>query len=195
MNIVNAHTLTKARLLSLQPKGRCVRTGDSVNELFFMGIAIMRFCPKCNTETERYTDGKCKTCKAAYRADNRAKANASSAAWKAANKERRKATMAAWHKANPEYTRIRNQNRRARKLESGGKLSKGLSVRLFKLQRGKCACCGQPLGTEYNLDHIMPIALGGSNTDDNIQLLRATCNKQKHAKHPIDFMQQKGYLL
>ena len=41
MNIVNAHTLTKARLLSLQPKGRCVRTGDSVNELFSFPATAM----------------------------------------------------------------------------------------------------------------------------------------------------------
>jgi 5-methylcytosine-specific restriction endonuclease McrA len=45
------------------------------------------------------------------------------------------------------------------------------------------------------MDHIIPLALGGANTDDNIQLLRATCNLQKHTKHPIDFMQQRGYLL
>jgi len=41
----------------------------------------------------------------------------------------------------------------------------------------------------------MPLALGGANADDNIQLLRSTCNQQKHAKHPVDFMQQKGFLL
>jgi 5-methylcytosine-specific restriction endonuclease McrA len=45
------------------------------------------------------------------------------------------------------------------------------------------------------MDHIIPLALGGTNTDDNIQLLRAKCNKQKGAKHPIDFMQQRGFLL
>ena len=46
-----------------------------------------------------------------------------------------------------------------------------------------------------HLDHIMPLALGGSNTDDNIQLLRARCNLQKRAKHPVDFMRERGYLI
>jgi 5-methylcytosine-specific restriction endonuclease McrA len=110
-----------------------------------------------------------------------------------ANKEHCNAVVAARRAANTEATRIQKLNRRGR--ASGGKLSKGLSVRLFKLQRGKCACCGQPLGTDYHLDHIMPLALGGSNTDENIQLLRATCNRQKNAKHPIDFTQQRGFLL
>lgn len=35
----------------------------------------------------------------------------------------------------------------------------------------------------------------GTNTDDNIQLLRKLCNLQKSAKHPVDFMQQRGFLL
>ena len=93
-------------------------------------------------------------------------------------------------------TAIRNNhNRRARMLEVGGKLSSGLSGRLFKLQRGKCACCKLPLGDDYHLDHIIPIDLGGANEDWNIQLLRAKCNCQKHNTHPIDFMQSKGFLL
>ena len=77
----------------------------------------------------------------------------------------------------------------------GGVLTLGLSLRLFQLQKGKCACCKKPLGSNYHMDHIMPLALGGTNTNDNIQLLRARCNLQKQAKHPVDFMQQRGYLL
>ena len=74
-------------------------------------------------------------------------------------------------------------------------LSVGLSAKLFKLQKGKCPCCKQPLGDDYHLDHKMPLALGGTNTDENMQLLRSICNLQKHAKHPVDFMQERGYLL
>jgi 5-methylcytosine-specific restriction endonuclease McrA len=51
------------------------------------------------------------------------------------------------------------------------------------------------LGDNYHLDHIVPLAIGGTNTDDNIQLLRQKCNQQKSAKHPIDFMQSRGFLL
>lgn len=39
------------------------------------------------------------------------------------------------------------------------------------------------------------IALGGTNTDDNVQLLRAECNNFKRAKHPADFMRQRGFLI
>lgn len=180
---------------------------------------MSKFCPKCQTETERYASGRCKPCSMAYLAANSELNIARCKAWYAANKERRqeyektpeqkakraacraanpelaKTAVAAWRAANPEAARIINQNRRARKRENGGILSKGLSDRLFKLQKGKCTCCNQPLGTDYHLDHVLPLALGGTNTDGNIQLLRQQCNNQKHTKHPVDFMQSRGFLL
>lgn len=116
--------------------------------------------------------------------------------WREKNRERTRQYAADWKRANPDIARTHNLNRRARKKSAGGNLSAGLDERLFKLQRGKCACgCKQPLGDDYHRDHIMPFALGGSNTDDNIQLLRARCNLQKNKKHPIDFMQERGFLL
>lgn len=166
----------------------------------------------------RKRDGKksaCRCCekvaKSLERAANPEKAKADYAKWYAANRERECANTAAWRIDNPDRVKEHNakqrtdhpeahrtyeHNRRARKREAGGRLSTGLAEKLHKLQRGKCACgCKQPLGVNYHMDHIMPIALGGTNTDDNIQLLRSTCNQRKHAKHPVDFMQQRGFLL
>lgn len=131
--------------------------------------------------------------------------------WTKENKDRQKENNKKWHEANPESHKnsvknyeqkntwvndVRNQNRRARKALAGGKLTKGLRDKLFNLQRGKCACgCGSKLDSNSHLDHIMPLALGGCNEDWNIQLLSPECNKQKHAKHPVDFMQQRGFLI
>jgi 5-methylcytosine-specific restriction endonuclease McrA len=127
----------------------------------------------------------------AYYASNQEKLCKKTKNWKKNNPHKVKS----WLKSNPEVARLHNQNYRAKKRINGGILSKGFSAKLFKLQKGKCPCCHQPLGENYHLDHIVPLALGGSNTDDNIQLLRQKCNQQKHAKHPIDFMQQRGFLL
>lgn len=132
---------------------------------------------------------------AARYAANPEKIKAVNAKWVSENMDKVKVIQARWDAANPDSRTIRNANRRARKVEAGGKLSKGLAERLFTLQRGKCACCGKSLGKDSHLDHIMPLALGGSNTDSNMQLLRGICNRQKSAKHPIDFMQQRGFLL
>lgn len=138
---------------------------------------------------------KIKAYQVGYYAANQGKLKTYHVGWRATNIEKIKACNAASYAANPEVHRIYWQNRRARKLEVGGVLSKGLSVKLFKSQKGKCPCCGLPLGKNFHLDHNMPLALGGSNTDGNMQLLRQRCNNQKGAKHPVDFMQQRGFLL
>ena len=132
---------------------------------------------------------------AAWRAANRELVKAKNAAWRVANRERHTKNSAAWRAANPEKRRIQQQNRESRKRANGGKLSPDLASKLFILQKGKCPCCNKPLGDDFHLDHIIPIKLGGSNTDDNIQLLRQRCNQQKQAKHPVEFMQSRGFLL
>lgn len=161
-------------------------------------LAPVKPCIKCGA-TERDKRGVCKPCtkatSSAWLSANAEKKKASRAAWQAAHLDIAREHTAAWAKANPEALRIKEQNRRALKSASGGKLSKGLAEKLFKLQRGKCPCCAKPLGDDYHLDHKIPLALGGTNTDDNMQLLTAACNLQKGSKPPEAFMQSRGFLL
>lgn len=138
---------------------------------------------------------KAKANSAAWRAANPDRAKQSVAAWRDKNPEKVKALVSAWRKENPEARKTHHQNRRARKKQSVGKLSKGIVAKLFHLQQGKCVCCGQLLGDDYHVDHIIPLSLGGENSDENIQLLRARCNLQKKAKHPAEFMRERGFLL
>lgn len=141
---------------------------------------------------------------------NKVVASRSSMLWTQRNYKKVQANMAAYYEKNKEKIaayhvdyKSKNRNRikaidsnyRARKLSNGGRLSSGLADKLFGLQKGLCVCCKLPLGTDYHLDHIIPLALGGPNTDENIQLLRSNCNIRKRAKHPIDFMQERGFLL
>lgn len=111
------------------------------------------------------------------------------------NKEKAKIYSVAWRAKNHDISKIHRQNRRAKIKLATGSISRGLKNKLFKLQHGKCACCGFGLGGDYHMDHIVPLARGGTNTDDNIQLLTAKCNMQKSAKDPIEFMQFRGFLL
>lgn len=112
-----------------------------------------------------------------------------------ASPEKVKAEKNSWRERNPNAARLYKQNRKALQTANGGTLSKNLAEKLITLQKGLCPCCRQPLGKNYHLDHVMPLALGGSNVDSNIQLLRAGCNLSKHAIHPVDFMQSRGFLL
>jgi hypothetical protein len=76
-----------------------------------------------------------------------------------------------------------------------GTHSKEELAALFVQQKGCCAACKNSLQKDYHRDHILPIVAGGSNWISNIQLLCKTCNLEKAAKHPVDFMREKGYLL
>jgi 5-methylcytosine-specific restriction endonuclease McrA len=49
-------------------------------------------------------------------------------------------------------------------------------------QRGMCGICFKPLLPDFHVDHIVPIARGGSNTAGNIQVVHAKCNLRKGAK-------------
>ena len=133
---------------------------------------------------------------AAYRAANPDASKRQNARRRAVNPELARQQSREWFAAHPDKRAIYEQNRRAKKRANGGRLSPGLKVRLYASQKGACACCraGFPLG-DLHMDHVMPLSKGGANADDNMQLLCQPCNQSKHAKHPVDFMQERGYLL
>lgn len=85
--------------------------------------------------------------------------------------------------------------RRAREKGAEGAHTKEDVYSIFMLQKGRCACCKVKLNKSYHVDHVFPLSKGGSNDKHNLQILCQTCNNQKHARHPIEFMQMKGFLL
>jgi 5-methylcytosine-specific restriction endonuclease McrA len=115
--------------------------------------------------------------------------------WRGDNVVRARVSGHAWRQKNKYLLVIKEQRRRARIKEVGGNLSPDIHAILMKLQKGKCAVCRTSLRRlRPHIDHIMPIAKGGENTDKNVQLLCSHCNACKHAKHPVDFMQERGFL-
>jgi len=100
----------------------------------------------------------------------------------------------AYKEAHPEQRRNDVRNRRA-KLKAGGKLSKDIEQKLMKLQKGRCPVCKVDITEKFHLDHVVAIAAGGRNEDNNAQLLCPKCNQTKSAKDPIEFMQSNGFLL
>ena len=55
-------------------------------------------------------------------------------------------------------------------------------------QSGRCFYCGNPL-YKYQVDHVIPIVLGGSNSPDNLVLACPHCNKSKGGRLPEDWIQ------
>ena len=52
---------------------------------------------------------------------------------------------------------------------------------LIEQQHGHCGICGDPLTGEIHIDHVIPRALGGPDTLDNLQAAHAVCNLRKGA--------------
>ena len=147
----------------------------------------MKTCKKCGTQ---YAEYYCRPCRKIY-----------AESYYQANKEKIKATTKQWQKDNPEASkpvhnkygkrfqpvdlvkaRIAANNRRARKMQNGGSLSPNIIDALLKKQNWKCACCDAPILDDYHLDHIVPLSLGGENSDINVQILLPKCNWRKGAR-------------
>jgi 5-methylcytosine-specific restriction endonuclease McrA len=128
----------------------------------------------------------------AYRKENSAKVAEYHRKYRLENHEKLVSYIQCYYEHNKEQYTVYSNARRARKAGSGGRLSIGLDDTLFEAQNGLCVYCKVDLlTTSYHMDHIMPLFLGGSNTDDNIQLLCPACNLHKGAKHPDTYIPRK----
>lgn len=86
---------------------------------------------------------------------------------------------------------------RAKRKGAAGEFNSEDVAEILKRQKYKCAECGVSVRRKINrhVDHIIPIALGGTSWPNNLQILCPPCNLSKGAKDPIVFAQRKGRLL
>jgi HNH endonuclease len=54
-----------------------------------------------------------------------------------------------------------------------------IKVAVWQRDGGRCVECGSQ--EELEFDHVIPLAMGGANTERNLQLLCAVCNRRKGA--------------
>jgi 5-methylcytosine-specific restriction endonuclease McrA len=79
--------------------------------------------------------------------------------------------------------RAARSHRRQDRMVGRGSFTARDIVNLYQVQRGLCVLCGVDLRlTRYHVDHIRPIAKGGRNTKENLQLLCPRCNLRKGAR-------------
>lgn len=99
-------------------------------------------------------------------------------------REKKKAYSKVYHRANPDKRRADDQRRKSRMRGSGGSFSAKEWRALQEKYNHRCLRCGEvkPL----SVDHVIPIALGGTNDIANIQPLCLDCNRRKSNKH-IDY--------
>lgn len=115
--------------------------------------------------------------------------------WRKRNLEKSRTSVTAYQALHPEMRKASRQNRRAKLRDAEGVITKFVVTRLLGLQRNKCAVCRSDVSSGYHIDHVYPLSKGGTNVIENLQILCPACNLSKSAKHPIDFMQSRGFLL
>lgn len=127
---------------------------------------------------------------AAYYAKNRERCIEGTKRARAANPERYALWSKEWRKRNPEQVRALNRasriNRRTRERANGGAVRAKDVRALFERYGGACAVCRSV--DHPHVDHIMPVALGGSSDPSNLQILCRSCNRAKSDLHPDEWL-------
>lgn len=124
-------------------------------------------------------------------------------AWRESNRRSKQANQQKYtdrqradYALNPEKYRTVERRRRAQIKGGGGTHTAADLEKIFAAQGGRCAYCRADLKRKKkHVDHIKPLAKGGSNGRANLQYLCAPCNHTKSARDPIDFAQSIGLLL
>jgi 5-methylcytosine-specific restriction endonuclease McrA len=127
-----------------------------------------------------------------YRKRHARKLKAEWAAYYEENRERILAQKAEYREENREAIYARRdwekheeglRRRRAKKLEAY--VAAVVSDEIVKRDQGICGICSKPIMGKLELDHVIPLARGGTHEPDNVQLAHSSCNRKKHAR--VDF--------
>jgi 5-methylcytosine-specific restriction endonuclease McrA len=114
--------------------------------------------------------------------------------WRLRNLEKDKARKSKWLADRPGLAALYARRRRSRKAASAESHTTDDIAEIAKAQKHRCAYCRTKL-TKPQVDHIEPLARGGSNGRRNLQIVCRPCNSSKRAKDPIEFARSTGRLL
>jgi 5-methylcytosine-specific restriction endonuclease McrA len=106
-------------------------------------------------------------------------------AWHEKNKEKAREAYRNWKSVNYERVLDQNRNRASQRRANGGSFTIQEWYEILDKYGHKCLRCGRS-DVKLTIDHIKPIALGGTHTADNIQPLCSSCNSSKQASE-IDY--------
>ncbi len=173
---------------------KCGETKPATTEYFRASkgrYGLRAQCKACGAEQERNryaaNKGREQERSRAYYAANKERKISRERARYATNRERETSRSRAYDAAHPEIGRARFQRRRVRELAAQGAHTPQDIKDQYKRQKGCCYWCGVKVGRTYHVDHIVPLARGGTNWPENIVIACPTCNLSKKDKLPHEW--------
>jgi len=118
----------------------------------------------------------------AYGAEHSEEITARAVAWNTSHPERRSVIRSTWRKKNPEACSAYTRNRRAREKGNGGTHTSSDIQAQYRRQNGRCFYCKTKVRDDYHVDHVVPVAAGGSNGPENLVVACPPCNQTKAGK-------------
>ena len=122
-----------------------------------------------------------------YRAEHKEDAARRDRDYYIRNKRRMNEQARAWRLANREAENTLSRRKRARKRNAPGSHTVDDVKKQYRAQKGKCYYCHIEVGDRYHIDHVIPLARGGSDGAENIVVACPTCNLQKGRKLPSEW--------
>lgn len=104
------------------------------------------------------------------------------------HKATRLAETRAWKAANKQATSNHMRAAKAKRRAAEGSFTRDDVETMLVEQCGVCAACPANISESYHVDHMTPLARGGTNWPDNLQLLCPACNRSKGAKTMAEWM-------
>jgi len=161
--------------------GRPCKNGHIANRFTANGVCVV-----CNNEYRTIAYNRHKEYYARYSAEFNSRMKALDPEYHeryyAANRDKILEKDKKWRKDNPEKSRALVRNRRSRIKKCDGRHTGQDVIDILHSQNFLCNACGIDISKKYHVDHIIPIAKGGSNWPSNLQCLCVDCNLRKGSK-------------
>jgi 5-methylcytosine-specific restriction endonuclease McrA len=155
----------------------CARVFPATTEFFYRARGgLCAHCKACCTDRQR-----------AYRRAHPEKLAIQRDRYRRNHPDQRRAERRKWKLANPMKVRASRKNWKIRAIEADGTHTVTDIQAQYERQNGKCFYCGKKVGSTYHVDHVIPLARGGSNGPENLVIACPKCNLKKSAQHPMDF--------